>query len=102
MSDGVSKFDEVPATGRRSTQHQDVQAHVAHAKIAASDAALLAAKHGIQVHGAMGYTWEVNLHIYMKKAWALDNTWGSIGFHKKVISEKAFADSDKIGAGFCF
>jgi alkylation response protein AidB-like acyl-CoA dehydrogenase len=85
-----------------ATNHVDAATHVAHAKIAASDAALLAAKHGIQVHGAMGYTWEVNLHIWMKRAWALDNTWGSIGFHKKQVARKAFASSDEIGAGCCF
>ncbi len=85
-----------------ATQHTDAAVHVAHAKIAASEAALLAAKHGIQVHGAMGYTWEVNLHIWMKKAWALDNTWGSVGYQKKYIAQKVFADTDKIGAGFCF
>ena len=85
-----------------ATQHQDTAAHVAHAKIAASEAALLAAKHGIQVHGAMGYTWEVNLHIWMKRAWALDNSWGSVGYHKKQVAQKAFASSNEIGAGFCF
>ncbi len=85
-----------------ANQHPDAAVHVAHAKIAASDAALLAAKHGIQVHGAMGYTWEVNLHIWMKRAWALDKTWGSLGYHKKVIEKKVFADTNKIGAGYSF
>lgn len=85
-----------------ATNHPDAAVHVAHAKIAASDAALLAAKHGIQVHGAMGYTWEVNLHIWMKRAWALDKTWGSLGYHKQVIEKKVFSETNTIGAGFCF
>jgi len=90
------------AANSLATNHVDAASHVAHAKIAASDAALLAAKHGIQVHGAMGYTWEVNLQIWMKRVWALDNSWGSVGYHKKQIALKAFADNERIGAGFCF
>ena len=46
-------------------------AHVSHAKLAASDAALLTAETAIQVHGAMGYTYEVDLHFWMKRSWAL-------------------------------
>jgi hypothetical protein len=30
------------------------------------------ARKGIQVHGAMGYTWEVDLQMFMKRAWVLD------------------------------
>ena len=43
---------------------------------ACCEASWLAARHGIQVHGAMGYTWEVDLQMFMKRAWALDNAWG--------------------------
>lgn len=90
------------ASNSVATQHIHAAAHVAHAKIAASEAALLAAKHGIQVHGAMGYTWEVNLHIWMKRAWALDNSWGTIGYHKKQIANFALSDTSEIGAGCSF
>lgn len=76
--------------------------NVSHAKLAACEAADLAAKNCIQVHGAMGYTWEVNLHIFMKKAWALNNTWGDNAFHKNRVAEVIFADDAKIGAGNTF
>lgn len=75
---------------------------VSHAKLAACEAANLAAKHGIQVHGAMGYTWEVDLHIFMKKAWALANCWGDAGFHKQRVAEHIFADGTALGAGATF
>jgi alkylation response protein AidB-like acyl-CoA dehydrogenase len=71
---------------------------VSHAKLAACEAANLAAKNSIQVHGAMGYTWEVDLHIFMKKAWALANTWGDAGFHKARVAEHIFADGATLGA----
>ena len=44
---------------------------VSHALVAAGDAADRAARTAIQVHGAMGYSWEVDLQFYAKRAWAL-------------------------------
>ena len=82
---------------------QEVAAHaVSHAKLVACEAANLAAKNSIQVHGAMGYTWEVDLHIFMKKAWALANTWGDAGFHKTRVGERIFAKGAALGAGATF
>lgn len=79
-----------------------VDENVSHAKSVACAASLVGAKNSIQVHGAMGYTWEVNLHIYMKKAWALDKTWGNQAFHKARVADAIFADDAKIGAGNTF
>lgn len=59
---------------------------VSHAKLAASEAAVLAAKTVHQVHGAMGYTWECDLHIWMKRAWALDVTWGTSAWHRGRVA----------------
>jgi len=82
---------------------QEVASHaVSHAKLVACEAANLAAKNSVQVHGAMGYTWEVDLHIFMKKAWALANTWGDAGFHKQRIGSRIFADGAALGAGATF
>lgn len=72
------------------------------AKLAACEAADLAAKNCIQVHGAMGYTWEVDLHIFMKKAWAFNNTWGDNAFHKNRVAAVIFADQAQLGAGTTF
>lgn len=76
--------------------------NTSHAKLAACEAADLAAKNCMQVHGAMGYTWEVDLHIFMKKAWAFNNTWGDNAFHKMRVAEFVFADDAAIGAGNTF
>jgi alkylation response protein AidB-like acyl-CoA dehydrogenase len=56
-----------------------------HAKLAATDAAELAARTAVQVHGAMGYSWEVDLHFYMKRAWALSGAWGDRMFHARRV-----------------
>ncbi|MEH6581968.1 MAG: acyl-CoA dehydrogenase family protein [Halioglobus sp.] len=76
--------------------------NVSHAKLAACEAGNLAAKNCVQVHGAMGYTWEVDLHIFMKKAWALSNTWGDAAFHKTRIADAIFAEGTPLGAGATF
>ena len=60
-------------------------AAASHAKLSASDAAELAARTAIQVHGAMGYSWEVDLHFYMKRAWALAGVWGDRSFHARRL-----------------
>lgn len=60
---------------------------ISHAKVATGEAALLAARNAMQVHGAMGYTWECDLQIWMKHAWALDKAWGDAGFHKNRVHQ---------------
>ncbi len=75
---------------------------VSHAKVSAGEAALLAAKSSIQCHGAMGYTWECDLHIWMKRAWALDKFWGHAGFHKNRLHQWLMNPNAKIGADKTF
>lgn len=76
--------------------------HVSHAKLAATDAAIAAAETAIQVHGAMGYTYEVDLHFWMKRAWALTGAWGDRAFHLKRIDEAVLGGSLPIGAEHTF
>jgi alkylation response protein AidB-like acyl-CoA dehydrogenase len=40
---------------------------VASAKTAAGDCARLLAKEGIQIHGGIGYTWEHDMHLYVRR-----------------------------------
>ncbi len=71
--------------------------HVSHAKVAATDAAYLSAESAIQVHGAMGYTYEVDLHFWMKRAWALGGAWGSRAFHLNRIDAAVIGGAHPIG-----
>jgi alkylation response protein AidB-like acyl-CoA dehydrogenase len=61
--------------------------HVSQARNFCSEAAALAARYGIQIHGAMGYTWEVDLQMFMKRSWALNNTWGDSIFHQARVQD---------------
>ncbi|WP_020649947.1 MULTISPECIES: acyl-CoA dehydrogenase family protein [Solimonas] len=79
---------------------RDVQ--VSHAKLAAGEAARLAARKSIQAHGAMGYTWEADLQMYMKRAWALDAAWGDAKFHKARIAAAILTPGARLGPGTTF
>jgi alkylation response protein AidB-like acyl-CoA dehydrogenase len=50
---------------------------VAAAKITAGEAAVKNGKAAVQVHGGMGFTWEVDMHLYLKRAWVLDTNFGT-------------------------
>ncbi|MFC4595768.1 acyl-CoA dehydrogenase family protein [Sphingobium tyrosinilyticum] len=64
------------------------KARVSHAKIAAGDAADLATRTAVQVHGAMGVTWEVDLHFFLKRAQALRFDWGTPAQHRARVMER--------------
>jgi alkylation response protein AidB-like acyl-CoA dehydrogenase len=65
--------------------------HAAMAKALASDAADLAARVALQVHGAIGYTWECDLHLFMKRAWTLSAAWGDARLHRARVLAAAVA-----------
>lgn len=64
----------------------DVDRAVSGAKVLAGEAALKNAKTSLQVHGGMGFTWEVDVHLYLKRAWVLDTVFGSGATHADEIA----------------
>ena len=56
------------------------------AKALASDAVDLAARTALQCHGAIGYTFEYDLHLWMKRGWALSAAWGDAAWHRNRIA----------------
>lgn len=60
---------------------------VSAAKVAAGDAAYLASRVGLQVHGAIGYTAEFDLSLWLLKVRALVNAWGTPAFHRGRVLE---------------
>ena len=76
--------------------------HVSHAKLAAGEAAVLAARNSLQTHGAMGYTWEADLQMFMKRAWALDAAWGGRALHKRRVADSVLAEDALLGPGATF
>ena len=54
----------------------DVDRAIAGARLLAGEAALANGKASIQVHGGMGYTWEVDAHLYLKRAVLMSTRFG--------------------------
>lgn len=57
------------------------------AKVAAGDAAYRASRTGLQVHGAIGYTQEFDLSLWLTKVRALVTAWGTPAYHRARVLE---------------
>jgi alkylation response protein AidB-like acyl-CoA dehydrogenase len=57
------------------------------AKVAAGDCQRLLAKEGIQIHGGIGYTWEHDMHLYVKRVKSLEPLFGSSTTHRAHIAD---------------
>jgi alkylation response protein AidB-like acyl-CoA dehydrogenase len=57
------------------------------AKAMASEAATVAARAALQVHGAIGYTEEHELHRWLKRAFALAGAWGDASRHRERVKD---------------
>lgn len=69
-------------------------AHASMAFLEAAKAAHLSGRAALQVHGAIGYTFEHDLHLWMKRAWALEHSLGGARLHRERVGEAVFADTD--------
>jgi alkylation response protein AidB-like acyl-CoA dehydrogenase len=58
---------------------------VSAAKVAAADAAYRAARTGLQVHGAIGYTAEFDLSLWLGRIRALVTAWGTPAYHRARV-----------------
>jgi alkylation response protein AidB-like acyl-CoA dehydrogenase len=57
------------------------------AKATACDAARQTAKDGIQVHGGIGYTWEHDLHLYIRRVYAAEGLLGGAEEHRARLAD---------------
>lgn len=75
------EMDQGPAVGpdRRARS-------VSLAKALASDAAAKAARTALQCHGAMGYTDDYHLHMWLKRVWCLAPAYGSALDHRRRVA----------------
>ncbi len=57
------------------------------AKAAAGDSAALLAKEGIQIHGGIGYTWEHDMHLYVRRVKSSSLLFGSAAQHRARVAD---------------
>ena len=67
----------------------DLAASVAKAYV--GDAARKVCGEAIQVHGGIGFTWEYDLHLYFKRAKALEVQYGDADHHRELITRRVTA-----------
>jgi alkylation response protein AidB-like acyl-CoA dehydrogenase len=63
------------------------------AKAYVSEAARKVCGEAIQVHGGIGFTWEFDLHLYFKRAKALEATWGDADYHRELVVRQVVAET---------
>lgn len=65
----------------------DTARDVSAAKVAAADAALLSARSALQTHGAIGFTAEHDLSLWLLRVQALRSAWGDPAGHRRRVLE---------------
>ena len=66
----------------------DVVRAIASARVVAFEAAMKNARMCVQIYGGMGYTWEMPPHYYLKRAFVLENSFGSGEEACETIAER--------------
>ncbi|MFD5501441.1 acyl-CoA dehydrogenase family protein [Streptomyces sp. NPDC127061] len=59
---------------------------IAGAKLLADDAAVRNARDCLQVHGGMGFTWEADVHLHLKRAWLRSGQWLTAAAAEEVLA----------------
>jgi hypothetical protein len=76
---------ESQATGRSA--EEVLRRAVSGAKLQADESAIANARAAIQVHGGMGFTWEVPLHLHLKRSMVLATTFGTASALSEELAE---------------
>ena len=65
------------------------------AKSFCGDTARLVCNEGIQIHGGMGFTWELGLHWYLRRAKVLEFSHGDAAFHRERVMAATLAELER-------
>ena len=66
----------------------DVERAVSSAKTISAESAMKNCRACIQVHGGMGYTWEVPAHYYLKRTWVYESLFGTREEHNERVAAR--------------
>jgi alkylation response protein AidB-like acyl-CoA dehydrogenase len=72
-----------PETHDAATRGRDVSM----AKATAADAVDLACRQALQCHGAIGYTFEYDLQLWLKRGWSLAAAYGDSRMHRDRVAD---------------
>jgi alkylation response protein AidB-like acyl-CoA dehydrogenase len=66
-------------TGLHRFEGADAARAAAQARVLATEAALFCTREALQLHGGAGYTWEVDIHLMLRRAQAAAQRFGAVG-----------------------
>jgi len=70
----------------------DVARAVSVAKAFCGDAARLVCREALQIHGGIGFTWELGLHLWVRRAKALELSFGDTAWHRERALARSLAE----------
>jgi alkylation response protein AidB-like acyl-CoA dehydrogenase len=93
MSLAVERAQSAVQYAAMALDAEDADRHrAAHtAKAAAGVAATMAAKDGVQTHGGIGFTWEHDLHLFLRRAYGSAYWMGTTDWHHDRLADLLFA-----------
>jgi alkylation response protein AidB-like acyl-CoA dehydrogenase len=65
---------------------------VSMAKSFCGDASRFVCNEGIQIHGGIGFTWELGLHFYLRRAKVLEFSYGDAAHHRERVMAETLAE----------
>jgi alkylation response protein AidB-like acyl-CoA dehydrogenase len=63
------------------------------AKLLAGEAGIANGRTAVQVHGGMGFTWEMRPHYFLKRAWVLEESFGTGDAHALALGDSLGQDA---------
>lgn len=84
----ASKAVAAQASWAVTTEDEELRAIVNVAKSYCSEVYFRVAAESIQIHGAIGFTWEHPAHMYFKRAKSSELLFGDPAYHRKVLAER--------------
>ncbi|MDX3575815.1 acyl-CoA dehydrogenase family protein [Streptomyces sp. FL07-04A] len=70
-------------------------ADIAAARLLADEAAVRGARDCLQVHGGMGFTWEADVHLLLKRAWVRTRRAGGVTESEELLAADLLAEADR-------
>lgn len=83
-------------------QNTLARGHLANARLRAARVADMACQRSVQVHGAMGYAWETDVHLLLKRSLVLSTQWGDEKRLFELAAKRVFDAGEMPGPGTLF
>ena len=58
------------------------------AKAYCSDAYFHCAADSLQIHGGVGFTWEYDVHLHLKRAKSTESFLGDASYHRELVAQR--------------